>query len=116
MDNIENNNNLIESLKTIINEDNIKISNENKQILLEKIEEYINFVKSKSVTPEKIQSFQGIKQDWLLFLYFFNDIEKQFGFLEVYFKLILNEDDKTTLKNYLEYFFKARSIIFKNLF
>ena len=63
MDNIENNNNLIESLKTIINEDNIKISNENKQILLEKLEEYINFVKSKSVTPEKIQSFQGIKQD-----------------------------------------------------
>ena len=67
MDNIESDN-LIGNLKSIINEDNIKISNENKQILLEKIEEYINFVKSKSVTPEKIQSFENIKQDWLLFL------------------------------------------------
>ena len=115
MDNIESDN-LIGNLKSIINEDNIKISNENKQILLEKIEEYINFVKSKSVTPEKIQSFENIKQDWLLFLYFFNDVGKQFGFLEVYFKLILIEDDKTILKNYLDYFYKARSIIFKNLF
>jgi hypothetical protein len=32
MDNIENNN-LIESLKTLINEDNIKISNENKNVI-----------------------------------------------------------------------------------
>jgi hypothetical protein len=115
MDNI-NNNNLIESLKTLINEDNIKISNENKSVILEKIETYITFIKTKSETPDKIQSFEKIKEDWLLFLYFFNNIEKQFNFLELYFKLQLSEEDKTTLKNYLEYFFKARSIIFAKLF
>jgi hypothetical protein len=92
--------NIIESLKTLINEDNIKISNENKCVILEKIETYIMFVKSKSKTPDKIQSFEKIKEDWLLFLYFFNNVEKQFSFLELYFELILNEDDKTTLKNY----------------
>jgi hypothetical protein len=99
MDNIENNN-LIESLKTLINEDNIKISNENKSVILEKIEAYIIFIKSKSETPDKIQSFENIKEDWLLFLYFFNNIEKQFSFLELYFKLKLNEEDKAILKHY----------------
>ena len=66
MDNNNNNNNnniIIENFKSLINEDNIKISENNKQILLVKIEQYINFIKSKSETPEKIQTFENICKD-----------------------------------------------------
>ena len=84
---MDDSNNLIQSLKHIINENNFKIDNENKQKILDNIKEYLDFVKSKSDCPDKVQNFETIQEDYLLFLYFVNNVQKQFSILELSFKL-----------------------------
>ena len=104
--------NLLKTMKEVINEDIIDIEESNKQLILKQIKNYLDFLKSHCKNPNKIQDYEEIKKDYLLFLYFINNVEKQSEFIIKYFDLKFNEEEKQEFINYLLYFYNISKVIF----
>ncbi len=103
---------IFENLKLFINETNFKINDINKNIILQQIHEYLTFIKTKSCLPDKIQKFEIIEKDYLLFLYLINNIDVQLNNLINSFNLKLDNIEYDILKKYIVYFYNTREIIF----